>query len=727
VQVTVSSDNSGSVMFDVLNELMEDVQGASITFQHQKLYELTYRTTTASDGTVMVADIPEGRYTYNVSATGHLPASGVFTVEPGIVTAAPVAMQVDLVNIEWSVTPVVIEDRYEITITQTFETNVPAPVLIVEPPKVDLPEMAPGEVFQGEFKVTNYGLVGVYDVALEFPGSFGEYDVEVLAGAVPDTIGAMESVTVPYRITRRAQTASVSGAASLYDEVSGYGGVACHGSANITMNAKYTACPNSAQETIMNKSVWHHITFVDYGTDCGSSVIIPDSGGGTYTGPGLWQYQSGGGLEGGNYISELLGLGNPCCGKNACAPCDSDGDGTDDGVCVGNMCTALEAFQECRDGAIVDKTDDPASMDVELVGEPEKDPNFVSWGTMEVKYKVTPESVKATDYKVEVATGTPTRDGHNGLGKSAPKIVSHDATNKSVKFSVGVTGGNTNGSKAKAKPLAVELKFLTTGGELIKKFLLEQDERNVIREEYRAFGVSESKIPSESDFNEQLNEEYGVSLTYDRNNVPRGEIINSILDVVSGVSGYSKSLLTSTYRTPYRNMSIAGGYSNNDLYAKAMSRHVWSSAADVDSPDDYRILTKGIWKKANSSDVIGQINVESKDSLLKDLLETIIESTTGREIYDEDNQIHILEVRFNNDIRSHSENYTVVYMKEYKGNKNVWAKIKYGWYFCDEQQTHCELPYNTEEYQLSADNWEHIGNVIHLQKEVGSDYWGFTK
>ena len=32
VQVTVSSDNSGSVMFDVLNEFMEDVDGASITF-----------------------------------------------------------------------------------------------------------------------------------------------------------------------------------------------------------------------------------------------------------------------------------------------------------------------------------------------------------------------------------------------------------------------------------------------------------------------------------------------------------------------------------------------------------------------------------------------------------------------------------------------------------------------------------------------------------------------
>jgi len=39
-------------MFDVRNELGEDVPGASITFQHQELFELTYRTTTAPDGTV---------------------------------------------------------------------------------------------------------------------------------------------------------------------------------------------------------------------------------------------------------------------------------------------------------------------------------------------------------------------------------------------------------------------------------------------------------------------------------------------------------------------------------------------------------------------------------------------------------------------------------------------------------------------------------------------------
>lgn len=41
VQVTVRS-----VLFDVLNEFLEDMPGASITFQHQEMLELTYGTTT---------------------------------------------------------------------------------------------------------------------------------------------------------------------------------------------------------------------------------------------------------------------------------------------------------------------------------------------------------------------------------------------------------------------------------------------------------------------------------------------------------------------------------------------------------------------------------------------------------------------------------------------------------------------------------------------------------
>ena len=169
IQVTITSNAVGNVMFDVLNELMEDVPNATITFQHQSLPELIYTLRTASDGTVMQYDIPEGRYTYNVSPPpGHMPYSGSFTIQAGMTTTVPIALEMNMVTVTWSVTPTVIQDRYEIVVTQTFETNVPTPVLVVEPPNINIPQLAPGQVFNGEFKVTNYGLIEVYDVVLDF-------------------------------------------------------------------------------------------------------------------------------------------------------------------------------------------------------------------------------------------------------------------------------------------------------------------------------------------------------------------------------------------------------------------------------------------------------------------------------------------------------------------------------------------------------------------------------
>ncbi len=63
VQVTVTSNAVGSVMFDVLNIFGEDVPNATITFQHQTLLDLIYTVKTGADGTVIQYDISEGRYT----------------------------------------------------------------------------------------------------------------------------------------------------------------------------------------------------------------------------------------------------------------------------------------------------------------------------------------------------------------------------------------------------------------------------------------------------------------------------------------------------------------------------------------------------------------------------------------------------------------------------------------------------------------------------------------
>lgn len=274
IAVTVTSNAVGSVQFSLLNELMKQVAGASITIFNQNVPDLLYTLTTTADGTISLTDIPEGRYSYSVSAPGHKSYNGSFVVTPGIWTNVPVSLEVNLVQIEWSVTPTTIEDQYQINIKQTFETNVPTPVLITEPPNINLPEMQPGQVFNGELTITNYGLIDVYDFKLNFPRSFGDYDIEMLASTVPDKLRAMQKIIIPFRITRRISVASANTQAQ--DEVNCYGGSQCQITVSGTSTGKCVICPKTLMERIVDKI--SSFTF-SFQKPCDENTPAPDQPG----------------------------------------------------------------------------------------------------------------------------------------------------------------------------------------------------------------------------------------------------------------------------------------------------------------------------------------------------------------------------------------------------------------------------------------------------------------
>jgi hypothetical protein len=104
-----------------------------------------------------------------------------------------------LINVEFSVTEITLEDRYDIVLNATYETNVPVPVVVFEPMSVNLPMLEKGEVFQGEFTITNHGLIEAYDVKANLPtgDDFARFDYLV---DIPDTIQPGQVVRVPYRI-----------------------------------------------------------------------------------------------------------------------------------------------------------------------------------------------------------------------------------------------------------------------------------------------------------------------------------------------------------------------------------------------------------------------------------------------------------------------------------------------------------------------------------------------
>ncbi len=120
-----------------------------------------------------------------------------------------------LVTVEWEVVEIPLEDRYEIVLKATFETDVPAAVVVAEPPSFRLPKMEPGDVYQGEFTLTNYGLIRADNVHMTPPPPDPYFRYEYLVD-LPETLEAKQRITVPYRVISlrsldRAEDGTASG------------------------------------------------------------------------------------------------------------------------------------------------------------------------------------------------------------------------------------------------------------------------------------------------------------------------------------------------------------------------------------------------------------------------------------------------------------------------------------------------------------------------------------
>jgi hypothetical protein len=181
------------------------------------------------------------------------------------------------------------------------------------------------------------------------PASFGDYDVEAFGGAVPETLGAMESFTVPFRLTKRgAETAFLYGGGdlwacgktagpevALFSEVRSFGG-SCGSSANITAQGDYTPCGQPATKTAS-----HTIIEPPSSSCTGATVITTTASGGAPTGGGGW---------GAGALPNLTG--------NLCEPCEPEGKIEGCLECVGGKTRKISGCQTC--GELTDEYRDYA-------------------------------------------------------------------------------------------------------------------------------------------------------------------------------------------------------------------------------------------------------------------------------------------------------------------------------------------------------------------------------
>jgi len=318
VIIAVSEDGIGGIQFKLADiytatlneqgEIIKGLQGASISLQNLDVPEYNYQASTDELGELYYPEIQAGNYRYRISASNHEVLAGQIRILPGIVRNLDLFMPYNLVSVEWQVNEIVLEDRYEIVLSGTFETDVPAAVVVMEPFSIRLPEMRKGDVLNGEITLTNYGLIRADNLKMYLPQSDNFFRYEFLSSVIPEVLAAKQSIVLPYRVIslesfNPAESGNVSGAAGC---------------------SSYTSC---VSET-------HDFSCANGDTSSGSSrscFTLPSTSSCSVSGGGGgWHWWSGGGGAGGGAggggatIPENMGLGG--C-RDDDEPCAQEGNG----------------------------------------------------------------------------------------------------------------------------------------------------------------------------------------------------------------------------------------------------------------------------------------------------------------------------------------------------------------------------------------------------------------
>ena len=305
---TVSQSGSGHVLFklsdiytgtfNAKNELIRGLANAKIKLQNEAT--LTNHTLTSdSHGEALFEDLATGSYKCRITANNHQEITCRVWIKPGITVSRDLFLEYNLVTVEWEVNEITIQDKYEILLTATFETDVPAAVVVAEPLSITLPDMVKGDVFHGEFILINHGLIRAEEINIPIPASDENFQYEILTG-LPDYLEAKQRITIPYRITCLKSLDR--------EEETGSGGGCYTYSKCIPVSYAY-ACASGDRST----GTTRHCFYTSGGTCVGTGSP------GTGTG-GSSSYVTGGGTGGGGGTSSAPSYTPMSWGEQTCLP-----------------------------------------------------------------------------------------------------------------------------------------------------------------------------------------------------------------------------------------------------------------------------------------------------------------------------------------------------------------------------------------------------------------------
>ncbi len=278
VSVTVTIDGEGALLVHV-SDIYTGTEGDSgiitgLNNARIKLLETASLIETVvytdANGEALLQNLPAGNYTYRVSAPDHQDQTGSLSIIPGVTISQEIFLVNSVISVTWSVTPITIEDYYQINLEAIFETNVPIAVLVLDPIGIQLPTMTAGQVFLGELTLTNYGLIQADNVTQVLPQSddFVQYE---FFGSIPDVVLPSQQITISYRATALQDFDPGSG--------EGSGGSSCSYQNNYCFTYE-SECVNGTIVPASICSYWFWTKNCSVSGGDGGSVITGGGGGG---------------------------------------------------------------------------------------------------------------------------------------------------------------------------------------------------------------------------------------------------------------------------------------------------------------------------------------------------------------------------------------------------------------------------------------------------------------
>ena len=204
------STETGDLLVDVVDEYTYNteaaphLEGATVVITHPYTGQIIAQGTSDANGHFLAEDINEGYYILRVTAPQHGSYQNTIFIEKGITNTQVTFLAFQAITYSWEVVPTMIEDEYEINLVVVFETNVPAPVVVMSMPDT-MPQLNFGEVYPFLLIMTNHGLITAEDVEVTFPQD-DEY--EFIANVNMLNILPQSSVQIPVIMQRRAPTSA---------------------------------------------------------------------------------------------------------------------------------------------------------------------------------------------------------------------------------------------------------------------------------------------------------------------------------------------------------------------------------------------------------------------------------------------------------------------------------------------------------------------------------------